>query len=207
MPNLKEIRTRISSIRSTRQITSAMKMVAASKLHKSQQAIGMLRQYENNLQRMLNHAAEYHRGDYSHPLLGGKREIKTVLVIPISSNKGLCGTHNVMLHKKTALHLRSLQEGNLETQLYPIGKKAIQFYALQGRQIIGENTSLIESYKKQEVENFLSKLVSLYLNKEIDRIDVVYYRFRNAVIQNLCTESLLPLKLWENYPGDRKSVV
>ena len=192
MPSLKEVRTRISSIKSTRQITSAMKMVASSKLLKSQRGITGLRQYALSLRQMVeNLSRQLLPEEQSRFTLAG--ENRKVLLISIASNKGLCGTYNALVIKKTLDQLHVLEKDGFEVQLLLIGRKVEEYFGRRNFTIFEVNNQIIENVNYADSANFANDLMKLFENKEFGRIDVVYNRFKNAVFQQLVTEQFLPV--------------
>jgi len=193
MPSLKEIRTRIHSIRSTRQITSAMKMVSASKLHRAQGGLHHLRKYASLLKGMVDQVLPQVGGLKGHPLLA-RRAVNEVLVVSVSSNKGLCGTYNALLIKKTLNHLEYLQSEGHGIRLLLVGKKTAGFFRKRVFPIHGEDHELIDRLSPELAGAFAAGLMKDYEEGLFDRVDVVYNRFRNAVVQELVVEQVLPLQ-------------
>ena len=197
MPSLKEVRTRISSIKSTRQITSAMKMVASSKLLKTQRGITGLRQYAAGMKEMV--------GRLNSELLPEERsrftlasENKRALLLSIASNKGLCGTYNALVIKRTLDHIHVLEKDGFEVHLLLVGRKLEDFFRKREFPIFQVNHEVIEHVNYNDSARFAGKMMELFDNKEFGRIDVVYNHFKNAVFQELVTEQLLPV-FWAGY--------
>lgn len=194
MSNLKEIRTRIGSIRSTRQITSAMKMVSASKLHRAQQSIYPLRTYAAHLREMIGDVlpqlpAEA-RKRFMEPAVRGE-----ALVVSIGSNKGLCGSYNTLAIKKTLTHIRLLEAEGFKVKLYLIGKKIERFFSKAGFEVYASDHELVDKADAARAEHLSSSLLTAFSEGKFERVDVVYYQFRNAVFQELAVEQVLPLDL------------
>ncbi len=192
MSNLKEVRTRIGSIRSTRQITSAMKMVSASKLHRAQQSIYPLRTYASYLHGIIGdilpqlpYAA---RKRFVDPTARGE-----ALVVSVSSNKGLCGTYNTLAIKKTLTHVRALEEEGYKVKLFLIGKKAERFFSKAGFEVYETDHDLVDKADTASADQFSSAILNSFSEGRFERVDVVYYQFRNAVFQELAVEQVLPL--------------
>lgn len=194
MANLKEVRVRIASIKSTRQITSAMKMVSASKLRKGQNAIQNLRPYEEQLRLLLNNINKGLKPDEKN-VLCTSREIKNALVVVVAANKGLCGTFNTNLFKKAVAHLRILKEKGYNVKLWLIGKKADEFF-MKSTYIIDDCFhDLIDTVKSETAFDFARKTMSSLQEGTYDKIDFVYNKFISAARFELCAEQILPLAL------------
>jgi F-type H+-transporting ATPase subunit gamma len=192
MPSLKEVRSRIATIKSTRQITSAMKMVSASKLRKAQNGILNLRPYAAHMEAMLGRLNAQMPAEaqslYCKPNQGEK-----VLVISIASNKGLCGTYNTHLIKRTLDHLNSLKEENRPFELLLIGKKTEEFFVKREFTIYQSNHQALEHVNYQTATQLAAALLELYRENTFGRVDVVYNYFKNAIMQQLVVEQVLPV--------------
>lgn len=194
MANLKEVRVRIASIKSTRQITSAMKMVSASKLRKGQVAIQNLRPYEEQLRLILNNINRgLHEEDKN--VLCVEQPVNDVLVVIVSANKGLCGTFNTNLIKRAAIHLKALKDKGYNVSLWIIGKKAEEFFRKSNYKILGTSNDLIEKVSVEASFEFARKAMLDIENKTFQRIDFVYNKFINAARYDLIAEQVMPLVL------------
>jgi F-type H+-transporting ATPase subunit gamma len=190
MANLKEIRNRISSVTSTMQITSAMKMVSAAKLKKAQDAITAMRPYADKLTELLQNLSasldEDAGGQFSV-----QREVKRVLVVAITSNRGLCGAFNTNIVKQCI----SLHEGvyaDREVSYFTVGKKGKDL--LRKRyQVVTDHSPVYEDLTFEAVSAIAEELMRLYQEGAYDRIDLVYNKFKNAATQELMTEQFLPI--------------
>lgn len=194
MANLKEVRNRIASVTSTQQITKAMKMVSAAKLKRATNAIVELRPYANKLKDMLaNLSASLEDG--SSPFLQ-EREPKNVLIVVVSSNRGLAGAFN-MNAIKTANNLISekysaqFRAGNVS--IIGIGKKSQEYYQRRKYTVIGDNNELFNELNFLNVSKITEAIMDGFLKGEFDRVEVVYNQFKNAAVQILTTEQLLPV--------------
>jgi len=198
MAGLKEIRTRIASVKSTRKITSAMKMVAAVRLRKSQNRILKLRPYAEKLGEILQGLQKNLEGELDNPFLED-RDPEKVLIILVTSNRGLCGAFNANAIK-LALKLahetygKQLESGNLS--FFPIGKKGAEYLELKGYQLHDTNFTLLNG-GFESVSAFTGNLMEQFIQKDFDRIELVYNQFKNAAVQNLITEKFLPLTMKE----------
>ncbi|HYG15920.1 MAG TPA: ATP synthase F1 subunit gamma [Bacteroidia bacterium] len=196
MANLKEIRIRISSTMGTQQITKAMKLVSATKLRRAQGAITQMRPYANKLFGMLGNLA----GSVEDESLGryfDNREIKKVLVVVLTSDRGLCGAFNSNVIKKTRALLEN-KYAHLPKQnvtLLCIGKKGAEFFIKAGYKV---DTSYRELFQRLDAANAFEAgeyAVKAFLNGEYDRVDLVYNQFKNAATQILKDEQFLPVDL------------
>lgn len=192
MSNLKEVRGRIQSIKSTRQITSAMKMVSASKLHKAQQSILNLRHYSQLLKDIVDKLIQGKGIPGLHPFTID-HGAKQVLVVSIASNKGLCGTYNVQVLKRTLAHIRHLHKQQLDVKLLLIGKKNENFFRKKQFEVFSTDHEIIDKLSFASSKILADKVMDAFINGEFDRIDVVYNQFKNAVVQDLVVEQLLPV--------------
>ncbi|MEN8224674.1 MAG: ATP synthase F1 subunit gamma [Bacteroidota bacterium] len=195
MPNLKEVRTRIESVNSTKQITSAMKLVAASKLRKAQGAILQLRPYAQKLQEFLQGlSAGLDQSDEA--IYSETREIKKVLLVVVTSNRGLCGAFNSNVIKKAdsliqTTYKQQYDAGNLS--LYCIGKKGIEHFTNHKYPVVAQDPDLFENPDYENALTIAESLMDDFAGKKYDRIDIIYNQFKNAAVQILLTEQFLPI--------------
>ncbi len=199
MAGLKEIRTRIASISSTRKITSAMKMVAAAKLRKSQDKIIQLRPYANKLDEILINVQKSLEGEMDNPLIQDRKPEK-VLIVLVTSNRGLCGAFNANATKKAVslakeTYSEQLKNGNLS--FFAIGKKGADFLTSKKYQLAEVNNDIFNNLDFENAGNIAQQLMDQFVEGKFDRIEFVYNQFKNAAVQNLLTETFLPLKLEE----------
>jgi F-type H+-transporting ATPase subunit gamma len=194
MANLKEVRNRISSVSSTQQITKAMKMVSAAKLKRATNAIVQLRPYANKLKELLSNLSASLE-DGSSPFLQ-QREPVRVLVVVVSSNRGLAGAFNANVIK-TANNLIAekysdqLRAGNVS--IIAIGKKSQEFYERRKYNVIGNNTELYNELNFANASVITESIMEGFLKGQYDRVEIVYNHFKNAAMQFLITEQLLPV--------------
>jgi F-type H+-transporting ATPase subunit gamma len=196
MANLKEVRNRIASVKSTQQITSAMKMVAASKLRRAQQAILQLRPYAAKLQDILQNvsAALENSGDN---IYADNREVKRVLLVPFSSNRGLCGAFNSNVIKITTDRIRyytsTLKDGHVS--IMTVGKYATDHCRRNNIKVEESYDQLYNDLSFENVMTLAQRLMLEYKEGKYDMILLIYNQFRNAVIQKLVIEQFLPVKM------------
>lgn len=195
MPSLKEVRNRIASVGSTMQITSAMKMVSAAKLKRAQDAIVQMRPYANKLKDLLeNVSASVDSGDnvYARNTNG-----KNLLIIPISSNRGLAGAFNSNIIKKTN-HLINNDYVGYNITVLSIGKKVQDAfkrtaYNISGTDLPTHTSSLFDKLNFSNTSEFAEKIMESFLSKQFDKVVLVYNQFKNAAVQTPIEEQLLPI--------------
>ena len=200
MANLKEIRGRITSISSTMQITSAMKMVSAAKLKKAQDAITMLRPYSEKLQELIQKVSTGSEGSLSE--YAQKREVKKILYITISSNRGLAGAFNSSVIKE--LNANYKQKEDVEIEILTIGKKV--FDAVRRVRTVYDNqSSIYDSVSFEAVSKLTSAVMKDFSEGIFDEVYLVYNKFINAATQQVRTEQLLPITMPEQAEEDAES--
>ena len=200
MANLKEIRGRITSISSTMQITSAMKMVSAAKLKKAQDAITMLRPYSEKLQELIQKVSTGSEGSLSE--YAQKREVKKILYIAISSNRGLAGAFNSSVIKE--LNANYKQKEDVEIEVLTIGKKV--FDAVRRVRTVYDNqSSIYDSVSFEAVSKLTSAVMKDFSEGIFDEVFLVYNKFINAATQEVRTEQLLPITMPEQAEEDAES--
>lgn len=190
MANLKEIRNRIASVSSTMQITSAMKMVSAAKLKKAQDAITAMRPYANKLTELLQSLSATLDAD-SGSKFSTQREVKKVLIVAITSNRGLCGAFNSNIIKEVA-KLSSQKYANQEVSYLTIGKKVNDAFKKTNR-IIANKSSVYDDLTFENVAEIAELLMEKFVSGEFDKIEIVYNKFKNAATQEIMTEQFLPI--------------
>lgn len=198
MANLKEIRNRISSVSSTMQITSAMKMVSAAKLKKAQDAITAMRPYADKLTELLQALSASLDSD-SGSKYSDKREVKKVLIVAITSNRGLAGAFNSNILKQCTLLAKEIYSGK-QVDFMAVGKKAND-YLKKKSTVIANHSNVYEDLTFEAVAEIAEELMERFTSGEYDRIDIVYNKFKNAATQLVTTEQFLPIVPAE---GDEK---
>ena len=194
MANLKEVRTRIESVNSTKQITSAMKMVAASKLRKSQNAIMALRPYAEKFSEILNRLLAV--SSQQSAVNGQQSTTNRVLIVPISSNKGLCGSFNVnVVHETINLIKDEYQDlfDNNRVDILCVGSKVEETLKSKKYPVIGNENVLLDDLTYENAAAFAERLMKYYEDKKYDKIVFVYNQFKNAATQVLVKEQFLPI--------------
>ena len=198
MANLKEIRNRITSVSSTMQITSAMKMVSAAKLKKAQDAITAMRPYSKKLTELMRSFS----GSAENNKFISQRKLKNILIIAISSNRGLCGAFNANVLKEiNVLKLKSdFKDSNFD--FFTIGKKSNESLS-KNEKIIQNESEIFEDLTYDKVSDIAESLMTLFLEEKYDRIEIVYNSFKNAATQKIKSEQFLPItKPEDNNPSN-----
>jgi F-type H+-transporting ATPase subunit gamma len=194
MANLKEVRNRIASVTSTQQITKAMKMVSAAKLKRATNAIVQLRPYARKMQEMLGNLSASLEESNS-PYIQEREPVK-VLVIAVSSNRGLAGAFNMNVIKATnnliaEKYPEQARKGNV--QIVAIGKKVHDFYERRKYTVIGNNHELFSNLSFANASKIIEGVMEGFARGDYDRVELVYNQFKNAAVQILRTEQLLPV--------------
>ena len=190
MANLKEIRNRIASVSSTMQITSAMKMVSAAKLKKAQDAITSMRPYADKLTELLQSLSASLDAD-SGSKYSDNREVNKVLVVAITSNRGLCGAFNTNIIKESIVLANETYVGK-QVDFMAIGKKANDILGKKSN-VIANHSEVFDNLIFDNVAAIAEELMELFTNGSYDRIVIVYNKFKNAATQILMTEQFLPI--------------
>ena len=191
MANLKEIRNRISSIGSTMQITSAMKMVSAAKLKKAQDAITAMRPYSSKLTELLQNLSATLDSD-AGGAYSKQREVSKVLLVVITSNRGLCGGFNSSVIKETTQNILSNYQ-DVDVDLLTIGKKGNDILS-KSYPVIDARNDIFDNLTFDNVAEVAEKIMDLYVNGTYDKIEIIYNRFKNAATQIPQIEQFLPIK-------------
>ena len=199
MANLKEIRNRIVSVSSTMQITSAMKMVSAAKLKKAQDAITSMRPYASTLNNLIQNLSSSSEPDMNSPFVS-VREKKSILLVAITSNRGLCGAFNSNVIKKTR-QLIIEEYSNKKVSLITIGKKGSEILGKKGK-IISTHDYIFDDLNYKKADEISKEIMDSFKKELYDEVILVYNRFKNAATQIVETETFLPIE--ENL--DEKSI-
>ena len=184
--------TQIKSIKSTQKITSAMELVAASKMRKAQERMRTSRPYANKLRQVIHHVAQSH-SEYHHPYLLPRTETKKVGFVVIASDRGLCGGLNTNLFKHVLKDMAELQKQNIGVELCVIGRRAESFFGHLGAKIEASVTDLGDNPAMHEIIGAVQVMLTRYNDGKIDQLFVAYNEFVNTMIQEPQVEQLLPL--------------
>tara|TARA_A100001011_G_scaffold400768_1_gene518531 strand:+ start:4409 stop:5269 length:861 start_codon:yes stop_codon:yes gene_type:complete len=192
MANLKEIRTRINSVSSTMQITSAMKMVSAAKFKKAQNAIAQIKPYTAKLDELVKIISFTQINEEVENPFNLNTQAKNLLIVPISSNRGLCGAFNNNIFKRTEKEL--LKYSKNDVKVFPVGKKSYEYFNSR-YEILQYNYAIFDNLNFTNSKNISSELINLFLTKKFDAIKLIYNEFKNAATQNIKVENFLPIKI------------
>ncbi len=193
---LKEVRTRIKSVQSTQQITKAMKMVSAAKLRRAQDAITQMRPYAQKLQEMLGNIVSSADGELGMEL-AVERFAEKVLIIVVTSDRGLCGGYNsnlIKLTKSIILDKYTTQQASGHVSILPIGKKGYEHFAKNGYKVVDEFWSIFTGLSFEKVQSAAKYAMNAFANGEYDRVELVFSEFKNAATQQYIAEQFLPVR-------------
>ena len=207
MPSLKDIKTQINSVGSTKKITSAMKMVAASKLRRSQEKAEAARPYSSRLEEMLSSlASSAASGEGIIKLLTGTGNDQNYIVVPVSADRGLCGGFNSSINRETFKLVKSLEGNGKKVQLIPVGKKSRDFFnRVMKDQIIESFVDLnVSSTGYESALNISNKLQELYFEGKFDKCILVFNKFKSAISQEVTQQQLIPLDVSNSEKEEEK---
>ncbi len=198
MANLKEIRSRITSVNSTKQITSAMKMVSAAKLHRAQGAISRMRPYAQKMQEILSNLSA--SLDVSDNAYGAQREVNRVLIVAINSNRGLCGGFNNNIHRKVNELIE--EHKGAKIKVLGVGKKAYDTFK-KGGYLPGAGYPVLPyevfgNLNFETASEIALSVMDKFVEKKLDKVYLVYNSFKNAAVQNTTVEVFLPIAPVQN---------
>jgi len=204
---LKEVRNRIKSVQSTQQITKAMKMVSAATLRRAQDAITQMRPYAKKLQEMLSNIVSSSDGEVSMDL-AAERPVEKVLIIVVTSDRGLCGGYNsnlIKLAKQVAREKYSNQFNKGNVQFLPIGKKGYEHFTKNGFKVINNYWDLFTNLSFEKVQTAAKYAMEAFAAKEFDAVEVIYSEFKNAASQDYIAEPFLPVQKVVQTENKKKS--
>jgi F-type H+-transporting ATPase subunit gamma len=195
MATLREIRRRISGVKSIQKITKAMKMVAAARLRRAQEGIVSARPYAREIKRLIAHLVS-EVDPFLHPLLQ-VREIKKSLVVVVTSDRGLCGAFNTNVIKAAVNHIRAQYpdrtSNEQQVRLVTIGKKGSEFFSKRDYELHSKYVGIFHGLEFGIARGIMDTLISGYLNQGFDKVEVVYNEFKNVLQQRIVIEQLLPI--------------
>ncbi|MGL4474072.1 MAG: F0F1 ATP synthase subunit gamma [Shewanella sp.] len=191
MAGAKEIKTKIASVQNTQKITSAMEMVAASKMRRAQERMAASRPYAENMRKVIGHVAQGSL-EYKHPYLE-VREAKRVGYIVVATDRGLCGGLNVNLFKKVVADVKSWREQGAEVEFCAIGARSVQFFKSFGGPLSAQASGLGDAPKLSDLIGTVKVMLEAYNEGKLDRLYVVFNKFVNTMAQTPVIEQLLPL--------------
>ncbi|RIW16236.1 ATP synthase F1 subunit gamma [Algoriphagus lacus] len=191
MANLKEVKQRINSVISTQQITKAMKMVSAAKLRRAQDKIIQMRPFSQKLTTILNNVSAASEGA-TDLVYAQKREVKKVLLVPVTSDKGLCGAFNTNVIKATNLAIREQFTG-VDVTIMPIGKKSFEYYRKTKYSLIDQYSTLFHDLSIDAIRVAANHAMDAFVAGEFDQVFLVFNEFKNVATQIIRTEQFLPM--------------
>lgn len=200
---LKEVRNRIKSVQSTQQITKAMKMVSAAKLRRAQDAIIQMRPYAQKLQEMLSNIVSSLEGDVSM-LLATVRPVEKVLVIVVTSDRGLCGGYNsnlIKLAKQVIREKYSAQAAKGGTEFLPIGKKGYEHFSKNNFKVVDHYWNIFTDLSFEKVQTAAKFAMEAFASGKVDAVELIYSEFKNAATQRFVAEQFLPVPKSEKIKG------
>jgi F-type H+-transporting ATPase subunit gamma len=192
---LKEVRNRIKSVQSTQQITKAMKMVSAAKLRRAQDAIIQMRPYASKLQEMLSNIVSNTEGG-NNMSLAEERQVKKVLMVVITSDRGLCGAYNANIQKMAMATIKekyAAQQASGNLTIWAIGKKGAEFFQKRGYNVDVRFKDIFMKLSFEAVQQCAQAAVQAFAQKEFDAVEIVYSEFKNAATQKFVSEPFLPI--------------
>ena len=197
MANLKDLKTRINSVKSTQKITSAMKMVAAAKLRRAQEVAEAGRPYSSRMQQVISGLAANANKSNAPELLVGREDVKTHLLIVVSADKGLCGGFNGSIARQTRQEINRLENEGKSVLVYMVGKKAADNL---GREILNKTFERIENLQGSNVDynkvkGVAEKILLGFADNQFDQVSIIYNQFVNAITQNVVVAPLIPANM------------
>ncbi len=197
MATLREIRRRITGVRNTQKITKAMKMVAAARLRRAQEAIISTRPYARKLGELLRHLVT--KVDISlNPLLVG-RETKNVLFIVVTADRGLCGSFNSNIIKAAVAHIKTYE--GLAVKVATVGRKGTDFFGKRKFNVVAKHPGIFTVLDFDDAREIVQEATQGYLNGEYDKVEVIYNEFKSVIQQKIVIEQLLPIPAEETQPS------
>ncbi len=192
MANLKEVKNRIASVNSTQQITKAMKMVAAAKLRKAQDAIMQLRPYASKLEEILDNVSSTADDSLEIKYAKASSEIKNVLIISVTSDRGLCGGFNSSIFKQTKATIAE-KYANVNVEILCIGKKANDHFKKNNFNVISDFAEILKGLSFDKVKEVAEYAMNAFLEEKYDVVEIVYNEFKNVATQIVVAEQFLPI--------------
>lgn len=196
MATLRDIRRRITSITNIEQVTDAMRVVAAARLRRAQENITATRPYADKLNTILGHLIsqmDTEEQALTHPLLE-TREVKHACIISVSGDRGLCGSFNSNVIRTTTQRIQHYQDSGADTTLICIGRRTQEHFSHRGYDITDAYINIFRQLEFQTAADVVHEFEHLYIDKKIDKVEVIYNNFKSAILQTVLVEQLLPLE-------------
>jgi F-type H+-transporting ATPase subunit gamma len=204
---LKEVRNRIKSVQSTQQITKAMKLVSAAKLRRAQDAITQMRPYAKKLQEMLSNIVSNSSADVKIDL-AAERPVEKVLMIIVTSDRGLCGGYNsnlIKLTRQVIFEKYAAQQAKANVTVLPIGKKGYEHFAKNGFKVVDNYWDIFTGLSFVKVQAAAKYAMDAFANKEVDAVELVFSEFKNAATQAYIAEQFLPVAKVQKKAGEKNA--
>lgn len=203
MATLRDIKGRIKGVKSTQQITKAMKMVSAARLRRAQENIINARPYSKKIGELLRHLLSAQK-DFENPLFV-EREVKSIALIVVTSDRGLCGAFNMNIIRTAEQMIKNdltdfYQNGKL--QLYCVGKKGNDYFSKRNYPVVGSYPGIFSNLKFEFASGLIKELTNKYLSGEIDKVLVVYNEFKSVIQQKTTSVQIVPIKPFETEAGE-----
>jgi F-type H+-transporting ATPase subunit gamma len=208
MPSLDDLKKRIASVKSTQKITKAMKMVAAAKLRKAQEAAEQSRPYADNMEKLMDSISRgYIQTDSSRNLLTGSDEDKTILLVLFTSERGLCGGFNSQVSKALREKIIELQNQNKTVKVLCVGKKGYDIIKRQYGDLIVEmiDLSSVKSIQYEDAKNISDKIIKMYFDAEFDRCLIFYNKFKSVISQIPTEQQVIPAEKSQDETNEDQS--
>ncbi|MCA9520573.1 MAG: ATP synthase F1 subunit gamma [Myxococcales bacterium] len=193
MGSLREIKKRIVSVKNTQQITRAMRMVAAAKLRRAQESIQALRPYAYKIRDVITHLTAVVPSE-DHPLLA-QREPKRVVLLVITSDRGLCGAFNANINRRTESYVAENEAGHQDIQLAIIGRKGQEYFRRRSLPVLHEYREILTHPTFENARTIADELIESFTSQSLDAVYILYNEFKSAIAQQVVVEQLLPMPL------------
>src|SRR5919202_5387393 len=191
---LKEVKSRIGSIKNIQKITRAMEMVSAARLRRAEQRISVLRPYADAIRRMTRQAADAAQGVPRLPILARHDEERRIALLLVSADRGLAGAFNSQIMRAGARRARELEEEGREVVWYATGRRGVSSLTFRGREVTGGYTGFTERPAYANAREIASDLMAAYIDGDVDRVEIIYNGYVSALTQRVTHETLLPLQ-------------
>ncbi|HHP7246166.1 MAG TPA: F0F1 ATP synthase subunit gamma [Elainellaceae cyanobacterium] len=193
MPNLKAIRDRIQSVKNTRKITEAMRLVAAAKVRRAQEQVIATRPFADRLAQVLYGLQARLRFEEANLPLLKQRDVQTVGILVVSGDRGLCGGYNSAVIRRAEIRAKELESEGIDYKLVLVGRKAVQYFRRREQPITATFVNLEQIPTAEEASQIADELLSLFLSETVDRIELIYTKFVSLVSSRPVVQTLLPL--------------
>ena len=204
MATLRDIKSRIKGVKSTQQITKAMKMVAAAKLRRAQESVINARPYARKISELISHLVT--EEDITNNPFIVQREIKNIAYVVVTADRGLCGAfnNNILKEATRQLNISDASQPGVTSHVYCIGKKSFDFYKKREYSLAGNASGIFSSLKYEIALNISNELISKYLDGTFDKIIIIYNEFKSIIQQRIVTEQFLPIPVnFNNADGNK----